>query len=258
MRDQSREEMQMLNATCLIAKPVAAPRAARRMYRYLGFAFAVFNVLLTVVHADVMAQSAPQGAAKPITIVAFGDSLSAGYQLPASDAFPAQLEKALRAKGYAVSVINAGVSGDTTAAGLDRLTWAVPPEAEAVIVELGANDALRGQDPSQARSNLDKIITTLKVQKQEVLIAGMVAPTSLPGDYRKAFDTIFPDLAEKHGTLLYPFFLDGIALDAKLNLADGLHPNSQGVAVIVQRILPKAEDLIARVQKRRAGTATTQ
>jgi acyl-CoA thioesterase I len=210
------------------------------------------TLLMTAAGVPLATTARAQGTgAKAITLVAFGDSLSAGYQLKAEEAFPAQLEKALKAKGHAVTVLNAGVSGDTTAAGLDRLAWAVPADADGVIVELGANDGLRGLDPGKARDNLDKILTTLKAQKQDVLLTGMVAPTSMPPDYRRAFDTMFPDLAAKHGTLLYPFFLDGIALDAKLNLADGLHPNAQGVAVIVQRILPKIEDLLARIQARR-------
>jgi acyl-CoA thioesterase I len=220
---------------------------------YVGLALLAINSLVAAMHADVMAQSPAKASAKPITIVAFGDSLSAGYQLAERDAFPAQLEAALKAKGHAVTVINAGVSGDTTAAGLDRLGWAVPTDADAVIVELGANDALRGLDPVKARDNLDKVIAGIRAQKQDVLIAGMVAPTSLPPDYRKSFDSIFADLATKYGALLYPFFLDGIALDAKLNLADGLHPNAKGVAVIVSRILPKVEELIARVHARRGG-----
>lgn len=219
----------------------------------LGLSLLAINSLLPAVHAEVMAQGAVKPLAKPITLVAFGDSLSAGYQLQESEAFPAQLEKALRAKGHMVTVINAGVSGDTTSAGLDRLNWAVPPDADAVIVELGANDALRGLDPLKARDNLDRIVATITARKQAVLIAGMVAPTSLPPDYRKNFDGMFADIAAKHGALHYPFFLDGIALDTKLNLADGLHPNAKGVAVIVARILPKVEELLVRVAARRAG-----
>jgi acyl-CoA thioesterase I len=195
--------------------------------------------------------AAAQAPAKPITIVALGDSLTAGYQIRDTEAYPAQLQAALRAKGLAVNIINAGVSGDTTAAGLDRFAWAVPPDADAVIVALGANDALRGLEPAKARDNLDKIFAQVKAQKQELLIAGMLAPTSLPPDYRKAFDAIFPDLAAKHGGVLYPFFLDGIALEAKLNLKDGMHPNPAGVAVMVQRSLPKVEELIARVTAKR-------
>jgi acyl-CoA thioesterase-1 len=185
--------------------------------------------------------------------VVLGDSLSAGYQLRASEAFPAQLEAALRARGHAISVLNAGVSGDTTAAGLDRLAWAVPADADAVIVALGANDALRGLAPALARANLDKIVGTLRAQKQDVLIAGMLAPQNLPLDYRTAFERIFPDLAARHDALLYPFFLQGVAMEAKLNLADGIHPNAAGVGVMVAGILPKAEELVARVRARRGA-----
>ena len=188
---------------------------------------------------------------KPITIVAFGDSLSAGYQLPLDKAFPVQLEAALKAKGHAVKVVNAGVSGDTTAAGLDRLAWAVPPEADAVIVELGANDALRGLNPKAARSNLDKILTTLAVDKKDLLVAGMRTPGNMPPVYRENFDRIFPDLAAKHGALLYPFFLEKVAMQPKLNLADGIHPTGDGIALIVADILPLVEKLIERVKVRR-------
>ncbi len=188
---------------------------------------------------------------KPITIVALGDSLSAGYQLPVTKAFPVQLEAALKARGHAVTVINAGVSGDTSAAGLDRLAWAVPPEADAVIVELGANDALRGLDPAAARVNIDKILSTLNADKRELLVAGMRAPLNMPPAYRDSFDRIFPELAAKYGALLYPFFLEKIALQPKLNLPDGIHPTAEGVALIVADILPKVEELIVRVKARR-------
>jgi acyl-CoA thioesterase-1 len=189
-----------------------------------------------------------QNSARPVSIVAFGDSLTAGFGLQPSESFPAQLERALRARGHAVAVINAGVSGDTTAAGLERLAWAVPADADAVIVELGANDALRGSDPARARANLDQILAAITAQKQHILLAGMRAPLNMPADYRDAFDKIFPDLAAKHGAALYPFFLDGVALEAKLNLSDGIHPTAAGVAVIVERILPHVEALIARAR----------
>jgi acyl-CoA thioesterase I len=201
--------------------------------------------------ASSAASAVAQG--KPITLVALGDSLSAGYQLPAAKAFPVQLEAALKARGHNVSVINAGVSGDTTAAGLDRLAWAVPPEADAVIVELGANDALRGLDPTQARANLDKILTALAADKRDLLVAGMRAPANMPPTYRDTFDRIFPELATKHSALLYPFFLEKVALQPKLNLADGIHPTAEGVALIVEDILPKVEELLARVTARRSG-----
>ncbi len=191
----------------------------------------------------------------PLRIVAFGDSLTAGYMLKPTESFPAQLEAALRAKGLAVEVANAGVSGDTTAAGLERLDWAIPDGTDAVIVELGANDALRGLAPEEARANLDKILARLKARNIDVLLAGMAAPKNWGKTYEDAFSAIYSDLAAAHGALLYPFFLDGVALDAKLNLADGLHPTGEGVGVIVARILPKVEELIARVKARRLAAS---
>jgi acyl-CoA thioesterase-1 len=188
---------------------------------------------------------------KPVKLVAFGDSLTAGYGLAAADAFPSRLQRELAARGYKVEVFNAGVSGDTTAAGLDRLAWAVPGDADGVIVELGANDALRGLDPAAARANLDKILATIRAQGPEILLAGMRAPRNLPAIYVSSFDAIFPELAAKHGALLYPFFLETIALKPELNLADGIHPNARGVAAIVTDILPKVEELLARIKARK-------
>lgn len=194
-------------------------------------------------------------AAEPIRIVVLGDSLVAGFNIRVSEAFPAQLESALKAKGHNVEVINAGVSGDTTAAGLDRLQWAVPDNADAVILELGANDALRGLDPKAAKANLEKIITSVRGKGADVLLAGMMAPRNLGPEYVKAFDGMYPELAKTYDLLLYPFFLDGIAMDPALNLGDGLHPNPKGVAEITRRFLPKAEELIARVLARKAATS---
>lgn len=172
-------------------------------------------------------------------LLVLGDSLTAGYNLPSDAAFPVQLEKALKAKGLAIPVINAGVSGDTTAAGLARLDWALAEKPSHVLIELGANDMLRGLPPEQARSNLDAIITKVKQSGAQVMLAGMLAAPNLGADYGKRFNSIYPDLAAKHDVPLYPFFLDGVASDPKFNLGDGMHPNREGVAVIVERILPQ-------------------
>jgi acyl-CoA thioesterase-1 len=192
-----------------------------------------------------IASAAPP--ARPLRIVVLGDSLVAGFGLKPSQAFPAQLERALTARGYAVEVTNAGVSGDTTAGGLERVAWAVPEGTDAVILELGANDALRGLDPQRAKANLDRIIALLKARGARVLLAGMLAPRNLGADYVRAFDAIYPELAAKDGVLLYPFFLEGVALDAKFNIGDGLHPNDAGVGKITQNILPLVERLIESV-----------
>jgi acyl-CoA thioesterase-1 len=196
---------------------------------------------------------APVAADQPVRIVALGDSLSAGFGLAGADAFPVKLEKALKAKGIAATVANAGVSGDTASGGLARVDWSIPDGTEAVILELGANDALRGIDPAVTRKALDAILTRLKARKIAVLLCGMRAPPNMGADYAKAFDAIFPALAEQHGVPLYPFFLDGVAADAKLNQGDGIHPTAQGVDVIVTRIMPEIEQLIARVRASRGS-----
>ncbi|MGL5447146.1 MAG: arylesterase [Rhabdaerophilum sp.] len=188
--------------------------------------------------------------ARTIRIVALGDSLTAGYLLPGADAFPAVLEKALRAKGLDVSIENAGVSGDTATGGLERLDWSVPDGTDGVIVELGANDALRGLDPAITEKALDQIIARLKARNIAVLLAGMLAPRNNGEAYGKAFDAIYPRLAAKHNVPFYPFFLDGIAGDPKLNLADMIHPNPAGVRVIVERILPVVEPFVQGLAKR--------
>lgn len=188
---------------------------------------------------------------RTLKIVAFGDSLMAGYQLPVSGAFPARLEQALKAKGHAITIVNAGVSGDTSSGGLARVDWSVPADTDAVILGLGANDMLRGIDPKITRSSLDTIIRKLKSRGIEVMLAGMRAAPNMGPDYRRTYDTIFPDLASTYGLVFYPFFLDGIAANSSFNLRDGLHPNQAGVDVIVARIIPKVEELIVRVRARR-------
>lgn len=201
-----------------------------------------------------MSHSVPRANADPapVSIVAFGDSLTAGYMLKPADSFPAQLQMALHAKGHKVQIINAGVSGDTTAGGLDRLAWTLQPVPDAVIVELGANDALRGNDPKKARDNLDKILNKITSAGVPVLLAGMKAPGNWGADYVKDFDAIYPDLAAKYSAPLYPFFLEGVALDPKLVMDDGLHPTAAGIAEIVKRILPQAEDLVTRAAAKKS------
>ena len=207
--------------------------------------------LLTAVAAPravATSAEAADGASKTaIRLVAFGDSLTAGYGLPKAQGFAPRLEAALKAAGHHVEVIDAGVSGDTTDMGLARLDWSVPADAQAVIVELGANDALRGLPPAEARKNLDEIVGRLTGRGQKVLIAGMMAPRNLGPAYVAAFDPIFAEVAKAHGALLYPFFLEGVALDPKLVMADGLHPTAAGVETIVARILPSVRELLARV-----------
>ena len=184
-------------------------------------------------------------------IVVLGDSLSAGLGLPAEAAFPARLAIALNAKGSSVEIANAGVSGDTASGGLGRLDWSVPDGTEAVILELGANDALRGLDPKLTKAALDTILNKLKQRHIEVLLAGMRAPRNMGADYAREFDGIFPALASTHGSVFYPFFLEGVAGDAKLNQPDGMHPTAAGVDVIVAHILPKVEELIAQIRAAR-------
>jgi acyl-CoA thioesterase-1 len=188
-----------------------------------------------------------EAADRPVQVVALGDSLTAGYGLPAAAAFPVKLEKALRAKGLNVEVANAGVSGDTATGGLGRLDWSVPEGTDAVIIELGANDMLRGIDPQLTRRALDAILRRLSERHIAVLLAGMRAIPNLGVDYVQGFETIYADLAKNYDVVLYPFFLDGIAGDPKFNQRDGLHPTAAGVDEIVTHILPKAEELVARV-----------
>lgn len=200
----------------------------------------LFSVLAVLV---LMAGGA---TAAPKTILALGDSLTAGLGVGPAEAFPAKLEAALKAKGQDVKVINAGVSGDTAADGAARLDWALAEPVDAVIVELGANDALRGLPVAQAEQALDGLLTALAQKKLPVLLAGMKAPPNMGPEYQAEFDGMYQRLAAKHGVLLYPFFLDGVAADPKLNQGDGMHPNPAGVDVIVARILPSVEQLLGK------------
>lgn len=189
----------------------------------------------------IFAVPAALAAPRPVKLVAFGDSLTAGYRLPADAAFPAVLQRMLKAKGRDVTISNAGVSGDTTTGGLDRLDWSVPDGTDGVILELGANDMLRGTDPAVARRNLAAMLDTLKARHIPVLIAGMRAAPNLGPAYAARFDTIYPDLAKQSGAMLYPFFLDGIIGDPGQHLDDGLHPNVKGVETIASAMLPIVE-----------------
>jgi acyl-CoA thioesterase I len=192
-------------------------------------------------------------SAAPLRILVLGDSLTAGLGVAEADSFPAQLAAALAARGIEAKVINAGVSGDTTAGGLARLDWALGEDPQIVILELGANDGLRGLDPKATEANLDAMLAKLKAQKRAVLLAGMKAPRNLGAEYVSAFDAIYPALAERHDVPLYPFFLDGVATDPALNQEDGIHPNEAGVKVIVERILPYVVKVIDALPSTAAG-----
>ncbi len=194
--------------------------------------------------ALMVLSAARPAAAEPVALVGFGDSLMAGYQLPAEDAFPAQLERALRARGAEVIIANAGVSGDTTSGGLARLDWSVPDGTKGVILELGANDALRGIPPEQTEQNLDRMISGLKGRGMAVLLVGMLAPPNMGAAYGERFNGMYQRLAEKHQVPLYPFFLDGVVTHADLQLEDGMHPNSKGVAVMVDKMLPSVQQFL--------------
>ena len=208
---------------------------------------------LLVALACLLAPTLAHAADRPVKIVALGDSLTAGYGLPADAAFPAKLARALQAKGIAVSIANAGVSGDTASGGLARLDWSVPEGTEAVIVELGANDMLRGIDPAVTKTALDQILNQLARRHIPVLLAGMKSLSNFGPDYARVFEAIYPTLASTHSVVFYPFFLAGVADDPKFNQGDGLHPNAAGVDVIVARILPQVEALIARVRAARGS-----
>ena len=197
--------------------------------------------------------SAAQGqdGQQEITLVALGDSLTAGYGLAPADGFTPKLETYLRAQGLAVRVVNGGVSGDTSSGGLARFDWVVPDEADAIIIELGANDALRGINPDVTRANLTQIIEKSRERGLAILLAGMLAPPNLGPAYGKRFAAIYPDLASTYGVAFYPFFLDGVAAQKSLNLSDRIHPNAAGIDVIIARIGPYAESLVSSVISRK-------
>jgi acyl-CoA thioesterase-1 len=220
----------------------------RALVQFAGFLAAFLSLTLTGATAAPAA-----AAAAPIKIVALGDSLTAGLGLPEKDGFVPRLQAALAAAGVAAEVVNAGVSGDTAADGLGRLDWSVPAGTDAVIVELGANDMLRGLKPQATRAALDAILSRLAARHIAVLLCGMRAAPNLGAAYGEEFARIYAELAAKYGVPLYPFFLDGVAADLKLTQPDGMHPNAAGVDAIVARILPKVQDLVARARALRAS-----
>ncbi len=208
---------------------------------------------MTLMTADAaFAQAPAPQQMRPIKAVVLGDFLSAGLGLLAADAFPEQLQKALKDNGIAVDMINAGVSGDTSSGGRDRLDWSVPDGTDAVILELGANDALLGTDPKVTRAALSDIVARLQARKIAVLLCGMLAPPNYGSDYATRFNAIYPDLAKSFGVPLYPFFLEGVAADAKLNQADGMHPTAEGVDVIVKNILPTVKAFLGAISGQRS------
>jgi acyl-CoA thioesterase-1 len=209
----------------------------------------VWGLLLTAAE-PAFAQSPVAPGGTPIKMVVLGDSLSAGFGLSGPDAFPAKLQKALKVRGIAIDMTNAGVSGDTSSGGRDRLDWSVPAGTQAVIVELGANDALRGTDPAVTRKALTDIVARLKARGIAVMLCGMLAPPNYGEDFAARFNSIYPDIAKSSGVPLYPFFLEGVAADAKLNQADGLHPTAEGIDIIVKNILPTVEALLSPISRR--------
>jgi acyl-CoA thioesterase-1 len=217
----------------------------------LARTFMWLPALALLATTSALPTSAQTPATKPIKMVVLGDSLSAGLGLPGSAAFPAHLQKVLKTKGIEVDITNAGVSGDTSSGARDRLDWSVPEGTEAVILELGANDSLRGIDPKVTHGALTDILTRLKARKIAILLCGMVAPPNYGADYSARFNAIYPDLANAFQVPLYPFFLEGVATDAKLNQADGLHPTAAGIDKIVKNILPSVEAFLSTILRQR-------
>ena len=207
-------------------------------------------VSMALASAGGFAAPAAKPAAKPVRILILGDSLIQGYGLPPGTDFPNQLERALRAKGVNVDIVNGGVSGDTSAGGLARIEWSLTDAPDAAIVEFGGNDALRGLAPSDTERNIGAILARLRARHIPVLLAGIRSPRNMGADYTREFDAVFPALAKKYDVLFYPFFLDGVAADPRLNQRDGIHPNEKGVAIIVTRMIPMAMRLIAKARQR--------
>ncbi|TBZ98745.1 MULTISPECIES: arylesterase [Rhizobium] len=207
--------------------------------------FKVAALQFTVIAVSLIFAAAAD--ARTINLVGFGDSLMAGYQLSPGDGFPEKLQAALKAKGLDVTIANAGVSGDTTTGGLARIDWSVPDGTDGVILELGANDALRGIPPEESEKNLDQMIIRLKERGIAVLLAGMMAPPNMGADYAARFNPIYQKLSEKHGLPLYAFFLDGVALEAGLKLDDGMHPNARGIDVMVEKMEPAVTNFVEAI-----------
>lgn len=226
-------------------------RAPFRQYGAPCRSFQQYAAVISIALGIVAAIGPATAADQPLKIVALGDSLTAGFGLNAEAAYPAQLQRALEAKGVAAQITNAGVSGDTTTDGLARLDWAVPDGTDAVILELGANDMLRGLDPKITRAALTEIVRRLRDRHVAVLLVGMLAAPNMGADYARDFNAIFPDLASRYDLVFYPFFLAGAAADHALNQPDGMHPKAAGVQVIVARMLPTVETLVARARQQR-------
>jgi acyl-CoA thioesterase-1 len=219
---------------------------------FANLAHIIVLILAFLMTGQVLAQGSSVAPGKPVKIVAFGDSLTAGLGLMGNEAFPVRLQKALESKGIKVDMINAGVSGDTASGGRDRLDWSIPEGTDAVILELGANDALRGTDPAVTRAALTDILTRLKARKIAVLLCGMMAPPNYGADYADRFNAIYPELAKTFDVPLYAFFLDGVAADARLNQKDGIHPTAEGVDAIVKNMLPTVEAFLGTIAGQRS------
>ncbi len=205
----------------------------------LAFAYGRFAALVNSLLLVLLLAVSPTNAqTAPVKIAVLGDSLAAGYGIKPEQAFPARLEAALKAQGRAVTILNQGVSGDTTAGGLDRLDWMLADKPDIVLVELGGNDALRGIDPAATEKNLAAIVEKLQAAHVTVWLAGMMAPRNLGSDYVTAFDGLYKRIADKYKVPLYPFILDGVAQDPALNQADGLHPNPKGAEIVADKLLP--------------------
>jgi acyl-CoA thioesterase-1 len=219
--------------------------------RPYGLFLHIAVLMFALMTAGILSEAGAGVPAKPFKLVVLGDSLSAGLGLPGQEAFPAKLQKALQDKGVAADISNAGVSGDTSSGGRDRLDWSVPEGTDGVIVELGANDALRGIDPGVTEAALTDIVKRLKARKVAVMLCGMQAPPNYGADYAARFNSIYPDLAKTFDVPLYPFFLDGVAADPKLNQADGIHPTAAGVDIIVNNIMPTVEAFLRTIGEQR-------